>query len=446
MNEQAPEVGHTVLIDPLELSSATAGPTMHSDGMFPVPVRRGNRFMNEFDPSHYSVTARWVFPVSSPPIEQGVIEIAGGQIVAVHNHHDPRAVNLGNVALIPGLVNTHTHLEFSDLAEPVQPALPFTKWIRSLVSVRRASPATRDVVQQGLAECHVTGTAAVGEIATQDWSDADYSHPRLRVTAFREVIGLRSERIAAQLETARNWLTAPQPLGNFVTRGLSPHAPYSVHPDLYRDLIHLAAEHRAPVAIHLAETTSELELLSRGTGEFIEMLKRFNAWDDQSIPTGTRPLDYIKPLSAITRGLIIHGNYLQGDEIDWLAQHPQVSVIYCPRTHAFFRHPPHPWLQLLERGVNVALGTDSRGSNPDLSMWREMQFLVDHFPQIDPTRILAMGTLAGAQALGQRDSLGSLEPGKSAILAIVDVSHSREDEPHRLLFAASGATQLAMTS
>lgn len=402
--------------------------------------------MNEFDPSHYRVTARWVFPVSSPPIEQGVIEIADGRIVAVHNRHDSRAVNLGNVALIPGLINTHTHLEFSDLAEPVQPALPFTEWIRSLVSVRRASPATRYVVQQGLAECHATGTAAVGEIATQDWSDADYSYPGLHVTALRELIGLRPERIAAQLETARNWLSAPQSPGNSVTRGLSPHAPYSVHPDLYRDLIRLAAEYRAPVAIHLAETASELELLNHGTGEFVEMLERFNAWDDQSIPTGTRPLDYLIPLSAITRVLVIHGNYLQGDEIHWLAEHPHVSVIYCPRTHAFFRHPPHPWLQLLERGVNVALGTDSRGSNPDLSVWREMQFLVDQFPQIDPARILAMGTLSGAKALGQNHSLGSLEPDKRANLAVVELSHSRENEPHRLLFAASGATQLVRTS
>lgn len=395
--------------------------------------------MNELDSSHYRVTARWVFPVSSPPIEQGVVEVADGRIVAVHNRHDPRAVDLGNVALIPGLVNTHTHLEFSDLREPVQPALPFTEWIRSLVGARRAAPATRDVVQQGLAECHASGTCAVGEIATQDWSRADYSHSGLRVTVFRELIGLRSERTAAQFEIARNWLKAPQPPSDFVTRGLSPHAPYSVHPDLYRDLARLAAEHQAPLAIHLAETMSELELLHHGTGEFVDMLKRFNAWDEKSIPSGSRPLDYLIPLAELSCGLVIHGNYLQTDEMDWLAEHPQVSVIYCPRTHAFFRHPPHPWLQLLSRGVNVALGTDSRGSNPDLGVWREMQFLVAQFPQVDPARILEMGTLAGAKALGQGADLGSLEPGKQAHLAVVDLSRSPEHAPHRLLFASTSA-------
>lgn len=395
---------------------------------------------SELEPGHHRVTARWVFPVSSPPIEHGVVEIANGVIVAVHNRHQPRALDLGNVALIPGLINAHTHLEFSDLAEPVQPALPFTEWIRSLVGVRRTTPATRDVVQQGLAECQASGICSVGEIATQDWASADYSYSGLRVTAFRELIGLRAERIDVQLEVARNWLTPAQPPGESVTRGLSPHAPYSVHPDLYRDLVRLAAEHHAPVAVHLAETTSELELLSHGTGEFVEMLKRFNAWDEKAIPAGRRPLDYLIPLASLSHSLVIHGNYLQTGEIEWLAEHPQVSVIYCPRTHAFFRHAPHPWLQLLSRGVNVALGTDSRGSNPDLVVWREMQFLVQKFPQVDPASILELGTLAGAKALGQDASLGSLEPGKQAKLAVVDVSHSREVEPHHLLFAATNAT------
>lgn len=398
--------------------------------------------MPDYNESHYSLTARWIFPVSSPPLENGVIEIESGLITAVHNRRPhPAAVDCGNVAIIPGLVNTHTHLEFSDLHRPVEPALPFTQWIKSLVGVRREHPATADVILQGLTECRAAATQLVGEIATQDWPPQTYQTPGIRTIAFRELIGMLPDRIPVQLEIARQWLDQSD---TSVTRGLSPHAPYSVHPELYRDLINLAAEKRAPVAVHLAETLAELELLDRGTGEFVEMLQRFNAWDPQIIPRGTRPLDYLQPLSAVSRGLVIHGNYLTSAEFDWLAQNPQISVVYCPRTHAYFQHSPHPWRTLLDRGINVALGTDSRGSNPDLSLWREMQFLVKTFPDVDPAQILSMGTQRGAKALGCESEVGSLEPGKQAQVAIVPLPATGDNDPYSLLFAGDDAIPSAV--
>lgn len=392
--------------------------------------------------SHFRITARWVFPVSGPPLEKGVIEVVNGRIAAVHALRHAPAHDLGNVAIIPGLVNAHTHLEFSDLIQPVQPPQPFTAWIRSLVNVRRATPATGTILQQGLAECLANGAAAVGEIATQDWPDDEYRQSGTDAVVFRELIGRLPARAAAQLEVARNWLDASPSKTSAVTRGLSPHAPYSVSPDLYRDLVVLAAERQAPVAIHLAETASELELLSHGTGEFVDMLQRFNAWDDQAIPRGSRPLDYLQPLEKLTRALVIHGNYLQSEDFEWLSEHPQVAVVYCPRTHAFFGHPPHPWLRLLERNINVALGTDSRGSNPDLSLWNEMRFLQQNFPQTDPARILSMGTLNGARALGLDVTLGSIEPGKRAAFALVPLATDHGTDAYQTLFSSPHAVRL----
>ena len=399
--------------------------------------------MQDIDPSRYSLTARWVFPVSSPPLENGVIEIESGRITAIHNRACPHAIPCGNVALLPGLVNAHTHLEFSDLSRPVEPALPFTQWIKSLVSVRRDHPATASVIQQGLSECRAAGTTQVGEIATQDWPPQAYHQIGIGTTAFRELIGLLPEQAAAQLEIARQWLEVSDQHDTTVTRGLSPHAPYSVHPDLYRDLVHLAAETQAPLAIHLAETPAELELLDRGTGEFVALLQRFNAWDPHSISRGTRPLDYLRPLAAVRRGLVIHGNYLESAEFDWLAANPQVSVVYCPRTHAYFQHPPHPWRTLLGRGINVALGTDSRGSNPDLSLWREMQFLAKTFPDVAPAQILALGTRCGAVALGCESELGTLELGKRAPGACVPLPEAEAGDPYQLLFAGNAALALS---
>lgn len=399
--------------------------------------------MLDFDPHHYSLTARWAFPVSSPPLENGVIDIESGRITAIHNRRPSSdVVDCGNAALLPGLINAHTHLEFSDLQRPVEPALPFTDWIKSLVAVRRAQPATSTVVQQGLAECLAAGTTLIGEIATRDWQPETYHLPAMHTLAFRELLGMLPERVTAQLEIARQWLDQSDAT---ITRGLSPHAPYSVHPDLYRDLVQLAAQKQAPVAIHLAETRSELELLDRGTGEFVDMLQRFNAWDPRLIPPKTRPLDYLRPLAALRRGLVIHGNYLESDEIDWLADHPQVSVVYCPRTHAYFQHSPHPWKTLLDRGVNVALGTDSRGSNPDLSVWREMQFLVQTFPEVAPATILAMGTKRGAVALGRDSETGTLEPGKCPPAAYVSLPEGGDNDPYRLLFSGHPRSLLPLS-
>jgi cytosine/adenosine deaminase-related metal-dependent hydrolase len=381
--------------------------------------------------------ARWLFPVTSAPIENGVLEIQDGRITAAGVCDRGQAIDLGNVGLIPGLVNAHTHLEFSNLTQPVQPAEPFTAWIRALVANRRSQPAFGNVIQSGLAECAACGTTSVGEIATQDWPVETYRNADADCVVFREIIGLRPERMPAQLEIAQKWLAAPvEPSSNLI-RGLSPHAPYSVHPELYQRLVDLAVQHQAPVAVHLAETRSELEFLDRGTGEFVEMLQQFGAWDEAVIPKGTRPLDYLRPLAELSRSLVIHGNYLTEEELGYLREIPSASVVFCPRTHAFFGHTTHPWLRMLEAGINVAIGTDSRGSNPDLNVWEELRFLWSHFPAVNPATILGLGTLAGAKALGLDRESGSLEPGKRAAFAVVKFGDTTATDPYQLLFSGA---------
>src|SRR5262249_14735730 len=155
---------------------------------------------------------------------------------------------------------------------------------------------------------------------------------------FLEVLGLAPERMTSQLERARDHLAKP----GRVVRGLSPHAPYSVHPDLVRSLVDLAVAARAPVAMHLAETKAELELLEAATGEFVPFLEALGVWKDDALPRGTRPLDYLRELARAENALAIHGNYFTADEFEFLAAHPNISIVYCPRTHAFFRHDPHP--------------------------------------------------------------------------------------------------------
>ena len=383
-----------------------------------------------------SIRARWVFPVDAEPIENGTVEFESGRIAAVHSRHDRRARDLGNAAIIPGLVNAHTHLEFSELDQPLTPAEPFTDWIRTLVGHRRSRGIEPvDAIRRGYDESERVGTTLIGEIATDGWSIRAFSDVGPAVVVFREVIGLLPEQTDAQVEIARRHLQAESSSdAASIVRGISPHAPYSVHPDLYHQLVGLAAELHAPLAIHLAETRAELQLLADGTGLLADMLQHFGMWRDGLIPRGSRPMDYLTPLAQLDRALVVHGNYLDKAEIDWLARHPEVAVVYCPRTHTYFGHSQHSWQWMLDQGVSLAIGTDSRASNPDLSIWNELTFLHQKHPDVDPRLLLELGTLAGARALGFADTVGTITVGKSADLAVVSLAGATGSNPYAQLF------------
>jgi cytosine/adenosine deaminase-related metal-dependent hydrolase len=388
------------------------------------------------------IRAAWIIPVDRPPIENGVVEIVNGLITDVRSArpHESRARwnDCGDAALLPGLVNAHTHLEFSLLHQPIEPARPFSDWIRALVAYRRCEliddeRRRQGAIDQGVSEAVSSGTTLLGEIATAGWMIPTASNLKTHVVAFRELIGLRQESLAQQLTIASGWLADKDRLAT-ITRGLSPHAPYTVAPELLVQSVALARQQDAPVAMHVAETHEELQLLADGTGPLVALLQSFGAWPDGGQPIGRQPLDILRILADAPRALVVHGNYLTDEEIDFLAARPNMSVVYCPRTHEFFGHEPHPWRQLLARGANVALGTDGRGSNPDLSLWSELVFLRERFPNVAPDKLLELGTLAGARALGCEQDRGSITVGKYADLQVVPLNAAGIRDPHDALF------------
>lgn len=375
--------------------------------------------------------ARWVFPVAGPPLADAIIEIEGARIAAVYAGDHPAAIDLGNVALIPGLVNAHTHLEFSQLSAPLKPAAPFTDWIRAIMKSRfETEQPVSERIQQGIVECMSAGTTSVGEIATSEESlrlfNADSEVPRAVV--FRECLGFTPDRMAGQEQVAAEFLAEPirSEAAERLCPGLSPHAPYSVHPDLYLKLVQQARDQGVPVAVHLGETRAEYDLLERKEGAFVDLLSELGLWDPGILKDGMWMIDYLAPLAELPSALAVHGNYFGPTECEFLRGAPSISVVYCPRTHRYFGHPEHPWLTMIEQGINVALGTDSRASNPDLSLWKELQFLHEICPRVATELILECGTLAGARALGFAEEAGSLEVGKAADLAMIQLP----DEAH----------------
>jgi aminodeoxyfutalosine deaminase len=405
-----------------------------------------------------ALRARYVFPVAGEPIRDGVVRIDAESctILEVGRTHaaDDYLEDLGNVAALPGFVNAHAHLESSYLASPLgYQGIPFTDWLRLLMASRRATaidPAA--AFGRGLRQCAEYSTVAVGDMVQAEWKRSFTMSSYGGVVAFRELIGPTRDRIAAAMTAAEEFcnsfdvpstpdsrLLTPDsrlPTPGSPLPGLAPHAPYSVHPELLAAIIQFTqsrADKKIPISMHLAESAEELELLAEGRGPLRTFLEELGAWSPELFSRPMRPMDYLRVLSAAPRAVIAHGNYLDEAEIGFLGEHAaRMSVVYCPRTHAWFGHRRYPLEAMLAAGVTVALGTDGRGSSPDFDMLEEMRCVARQFPSLGRDHIVAMATRNGAKALGLADELGTLEPGKRAALAFVSLPENDAD-PYELL-------------
>jgi aminodeoxyfutalosine deaminase len=374
----------------------------------------------------WTLTARWIFPVSGLPLEHGTVTIAGDRITAVNARGEcPADVDLGNVAVLPGLVNAHTHLDLTGLRGQAPPSPDFTAWLRQVIAHRRSRTSERvnDDIRAGLAECLRYGTTLLGDISGDGGSWDVLAEAPLRAVVFRELLGLPPNRTTQAITNIREWLATSQ--ANATCRpALSPHAPYSASERLFMVAGRFARFERIPIAVHLAETAAELELLQYRSGPFVAFLEGLGVWAPEELIESTqRVMDLCD--QKIPQ-LYIHGNYL-----DPSGRIPRRStIVYCPRTHAAFGHPPHPFREFLKRGVRVALGTDSLASNPDLDVLAEMRFLHARHPDVPGDVILRMGTLSGAEALGWCDDTGSLTPGKSADLVVLPLPTTAATDPY----------------
>jgi cytosine/adenosine deaminase-related metal-dependent hydrolase len=257
------------------------------------------------------------------------------------------------------------------------------------------------------------------------------------------LLGLDSKREQALLKMANSFVADVHEAGLALRPGLSPHAPYTASPELVEQACKLSAAERVPVAMHLAESREELQLLSDHSGAMVEVLKSLEAWQPDVIPRGQKPLDYLETLATAHRALVIHGNYLSAEEIGFVAAHRErMSAVYCPRTHAYLGHEPYPLATMLVSQVRVAVGTDSLASNPDLSLFAELQHIARQHRDVSPEAILRMGTLSGAEALGLESQLGSITPGKRARFCVVPVEGTAGDPFEAVLASATGAQPL----
>ena len=362
--------------------------------------------------------AKYVMSNSRTIIENGTVAIQGSQIVDVGRYlaiQNSPIYDLGEAVLMPGLVNAHAHLDLTSIADSVQRTPKFTDWIFQIVGKRTPStigPSVREGVQQSLAG----GATTVGDIDGTGNSAQILRDTPIRKVVFFEALGFSGEHAATGLTRLATYLASPPVPDSLLTPALSPHAPYSTSADIYRECV----VSNLPVCTHIAETKEELEFLSRGTGAFLDYLEAFGISTAKWSPPQLTPVQYMGTLGILRKNsLLAHCNYLTDTDVAMLAE-SGASVVFCPRSHHYFYHTDHPVAQLIEKGINVAIGTDSLASNWSLSLLDELRFLARTQPYIRPETLLDMVTYNGAKVLGLAQ-VGRLEKGWQADIIAVQI-------------------------
>lgn len=299
---------------------------------------------------------------------------------------------------MPGLVNAHVHLDYTQLRGRIPSTTDFASWIHQIRSLKK-NWSSKDYIrsiQQGVDDSLKWGTSCLGNwICDPSLIHAIHLHS-LQILWLWEQIAFQSNPIPN--EKWRDWISQKSKVHRF---GLAPHAPYTFCQETLRQTVDFCQKHQVPWSIHVAESKQERQMF-RGKGPLFDMMQSAGRSMDDCRKKS--PLQMVR--EVLTKGfgrlILIHANELSEADFRWLGSQSRkaISIAHCPRSHAYFRHSPFPLKRLLKEKINVCLGTDSLASNEDLSMFKEMGSVARAFPDIHPKKWIEMATRSGARALG----------------------------------------------
>ena len=366
-----------------------------------------------------TLSARWVVPIDGPPLEWGQVHIEGEKISGVSKAGTIDVdENLGEVVLLPGLVNAHTHLDWTGFPQERKDGSNFLKWIDSVIAHRMSTTPSQmqEHIQKGIDQSLKAGVCLIGDISAGGHSWDLLSQSKLGGVVYFELLGLNRDRAQIALEAFLSWIERIKPQ-DCLSPGVSPHAPYSVR----IELLNFAIEQELPLQMHLAETLLEIELLQTRKGPFADWLIGKNVYDESGMVPSVRNI--LQLLDRNSQSVLVHGTCLTD------FSEKKRKLVYCPRTHDFFNSSPHPMPQMLSAGWEIALGTDGLSSNPDLNVLSEARFVRAKFSQLSSDQILRMITINGAALLRADRKNGSLTRGKYANLCYFPIGLNAPVEP-----------------
>jgi 5-methylthioadenosine/S-adenosylhomocysteine deaminase len=391
------------------------------------------------------LAARYVLPIAAPHIVDGAVLVHGDRIVEIGEleklkaaHPDEEIRDFGLAVLMPGFIDLHTHLEFSSMRGLVDD-LPYSQWkLQLLEREERLDPEDwEDAARLGAAEALMSGITTIADITETGASARAAASAGLRAVAYREVSTMEKREVPEVMARASEDIAAWREYGDpsRLTIGIAPHATYSCHPELYRQVAEKAIAEDLPVSMHLAGSKDEYDFVKYGSSRLaVDYRDTYTGVDLGWLPTGVSPVRYVDQwgLFEIPQVLAVHCTQVDEGDIDILVEH-DVAVAYCPRCNAKLGMGVAPLGKFLQRGIRVGIGTDSPASNNTLDMFDEMRIglliqrsVSGYEPHLIARQFVKMGTLDAARALGIDHEVGSLEPGKQADIIAVDISHSHQ--------------------
>ncbi len=376
--------------------------------------------------------SRIVLAVTAPPLEDGAVLISGNRITAVGRWMDLQScaegpvLDLGEVVLLPGLVNAHCHLDYTRFAGHLAPPRRFTDWLQGVLGLKAEWSFSEFAASwlTGAGQLLHTGCTsvmdfeAVPELLPDVWQGTP-----LRVISAMELTGVRAGRrpedILAEALARVDRLEPPE--GKSIA--LAPHAPYSTRPELLRLAAEAARTRGMRLACHVAESADEFEMFMEASGPMYQWLK--SQRDMIDCGKGS-PVRHVAAQGLLgTNTLLVHVNHLAEGDAELIAK-SGASVVHCPRSHEYFDHALFPYRRLRDAGVPVGLGTDSLLSvrktsqeAPRLSVFAEMQAFLRAHPEVPPEEVLSMATVESSRVMGRGGELGELREGALADLAVV---------------------------
>jgi cytosine/adenosine deaminase-related metal-dependent hydrolase len=378
--------------------------------------------------------ASCLLPINGSTVEGGAIAVENGLILAVGKLKDLRKrftaplLEFPDAVIMPGLVNAHTHLELTHF--PAWLAMSgldttccsYVDWIIRVIKVKRqtALDALSRSLLEGIKMSLQSGTTMVGDILSERRLIPAYKNSKLSGRVFLEFLGQDQSRSAQLLDTLDQDISSiPE---NFLP-GISPHSPFTISQALLRALLDAARSRMIPLTMHLSESKDESTFFRASTGRIAEDLYPFIGWEEfLPEPMGITPTQWLDYSNALEPDfLAVHGVNLSKSDIAMIKDRG-ASVVLAPRSNHNLDVGKTPVREMLQAGIPLSLGTDSLASCDSLSLWDEMRFLLDAFPEsFSPSDAIKMATIGGARAIKRDREAGTLEPGKRADFIVMEI-------------------------
>lgn len=412
------------------------------------------------------ITAKWLLPITSDPIENGAVVIEKNNIVdfgklkEIINKYNPGEIeDFGQSLIMPGFVNAHAHLEMSVFKGQCDD-LPFTAFVIQLAKKSKSLSDSDWAIssEMGALEALGAGITCIGDSTTTRASIDVLKRSGMRFISFLEVDGMDDSKIPEVLDDLKEICEEHSDLKNdkYHKLGILPNATFSVSSALYKALIEFAVSNKMPLCTHLAESPAEYEFVKYGSSKLATEYFPFMGWDDILWqPMGCSPVKYLQQWGVFDQPIIaVHAIQVDRRDIDILEE-SNVSIITCPRSNAKLGEGIAPLREFSKRKMEIGLGIGGLASSNSMDMFDEMRIglllqrgVEKNISDLNAEKFVYFATMGGAKVLGMDSKIGSIEAGKYADLIVVDLSKSHQigtRNPYSALVYSANETDVIST-